>query len=106
MWCELLWVVNIYLVFKLLWLLLFVPEKYLFVSPPINVCVFCVLLQTHHKHFLHFGDAFAKDGAKLISNTSQKETKQRYPQQSIDNTEYSSAFSVGRDVSKTCREHS
>lgn len=63
-----------------------------------------MLLQTHHKHFLHSGNALAKYGAKLISYTSQKEAEQRYPQQSIDDTEDPSTLRVGRDVPKTCRD--
>lgn len=60
--------------------------------------------QTHHKHFLHFGDAFTKDGAKLIAYTSQQEAKQGYSQQSVDNTEYSSTFGMWRGVAKACRD--
>lgn len=43
---------------------------------PIHVCV---LPQTHHKHFLHSGDALAEYGAELISHTGQQEAEQRYP---------------------------
>lgn len=64
----------------------------------------CMLIQTHHKHFLHPANAFAEYGTKLISHTSQEEAEQRYPQQRIDNAEDLSTLCVRRDVPKTCRE--
>lgn len=64
----------------------------------------CVLLQTHHKHSLHSGDALAEYGAELIPYTSQEEAEQRYPKQRIDNAEDPSTFCVGGGVPKTCRE--
>lgn len=63
-----------------------------------------MLLQTHHKHFLHSPDAFAEYGAKLISYTSQEEPEQRYPQQGIHNAKDPSTLCVWRSVAKTCRE--
>lgn len=63
----------------------------------------CEILQTHHKHFLHSGDALAEYGTELISYTGQKEAEQRYPQQRVDNAEDPSTFCVRRDVPKTCR---
>lgn len=65
-----------------------------------------MLLQTHHKHFLHSPDAFAEYGAKLISYTSQEEPEQRYPQQGIHNAKDPSTLCMWRSVAKTCREES
>ena len=39
------------------------------VHPLYRTCL-CVLLQTHHKHSLHSGDALAEYGAQLIPYTS------------------------------------
>lgn len=60
--------------------------------------------QTHHKHCLHSGDAFAEYGAELIAYSSQKESEQRDPEQRVDDAEDPSTFCVGRAVPKTCRE--
>lgn len=58
--------------------------------------------QTHHKHLLHSANAFAEYGAKLISHTSQEETKQRYPEQRVHNAEDPSTFCMRRDVAEAC----
>lgn len=55
----------------------------------------------HHDHLLYFGDALPKNGPQLVPDASQQESKQRNPQQSVNDTEDPPTFCVRRDVPKS-----